>query len=90
MSRHALENFFGNEGNERVHQPQNFFEDVVQHGKRVEFLTVVIAVEHRFRGFDIPVAEIAPDEIVKLARRKTYFVFIKVNRNLFHDVVEPA
>ena len=84
-----LINLFGYERNKRMHKFQNFVQNEIENGQRVKFRPFVVAVKHGFGRFDIPVAEVAPNEVVKFAGGKPDFVFVKVYRDFFHDVVEP-
>ena len=69
MARDGLADFLGEEGHERVEQPQRLFEHLADGLLRPGFLLRLFrAVEIGLGPFDVPVAELVPEEMINRLR----------------------
>ena len=69
---------------------EDFGQNVRKHRDCVIVLFLILGIEHRLAHFDIPIAELAPHEVVKSCRGKSDFVFIKVYGDFLDNVVESC
>ena len=73
-----------------MHELQDGLEDVGENAQRIHPRLAARVVKRGLAKFDIPIAELRPDKIVKFARGKPELIFFQVFRDVFDDVVEAA
>ncbi len=76
--RQVLPEVFGDEWHEWVQQRQHAGQGVNQHILGHLAVGIVLAIETGLRGFDVPVAEIVPSEVINAVSSFAQFVFIQV------------
>ncbi len=91
--RNLLPDLFGDEGHDRVQQPQQAFQYLDQRPARAApccRLDDVVGLQHGFRQLEVPVTELVPGEFVDGLRDEVEPVGIEVPVNGGHRVVESC
>ena len=79
--------FLGKEGHEGVQELQGLLQHVQQHALG---LLPALAVEAHLSQLDIPIAVVAPEEIVELLSGQAKLIFVEQVGNLLNQAVELA
>src|SRR5208337_3324185 len=65
---HSVPELLSDMGHQRMQQPEDGREDQVDHAEAIQTRQFLIALQFGLRGFEIPIAKIAPDEFVQQLR----------------------
>ena len=71
-------------------QLQSVFQNKAEHRQRTRLALLVLAVERGLRQLDIPIAEIAPDEIRGQLAGHAQLVFVEIGRHLADTVLQAG
>ena len=87
--RQGLPNLFGDKGHERMQELQG-----IAHNPNQDLAGALGGVIPRLQTglcqFNIPIAELIPDKIIKLLNRDSQFKLFQIFRDLFGDTVKGA
>ena len=71
-------------------QLQSVFQNKAEHRQRTRLALLVLAIERGLRQLDIPIAEIAPDEIRGQLAGHAQLVFVEIGRHLADTVLQAG
>ena len=90
MLRQVLVHLLGQEGHEGMQELEKPLQHVEQHAANVALLLLVLAHQAALGQFDVPVAELAPREVVDLVGGHAEVAVLHVGAHLGHGLVQPG
>ena len=90
MLRQVLVHFLGQEGHEGMQQLQQALQHVQQHRAHILLLLLVLAHQAALAQLDIPVAELAPREVVYILGRDAEIAVLHVGGHLGDGAVQAG
>ena len=88
--RQLLVDLFGHEGQKRVKQPERLLEDPQQQGYLAVLLRLVLAIQDQLARFEVPVAEVIPEELVRPLCRVVEAVLLEGGAGGLHAAVQAV